>query len=632
MLMSRRHDRLAPVRVPFAPLALTIIAGVALGSVGCKEDFSDEKFGVLDLAGFYDGGSTRNPGGGIPSNIAAAPGYVSGSVAEFYDFGTVPAIINTAGVPVGVRVQPMYFFFDSHDQPLFSHPVREQRDGTDWMKGGKAVLDPNPKDFCDDPGADPVACKKRNEDERQKSYPLRQRDYVKDRNRGVSDFQRPLVDLVPGNDNPPRGQYTGLWEIIEVTVPDGYDPDSIKHVATLDKAIESGKYSKRATGKVINCPILDERTYVARGVTARKVFHPRIELWYRRQLAFCFLANGWETLGNDGGQLYFAHSDLDRFDTFDVSRVEVGSGIELTVNVGKAYNPVGFRVDPDTGDPKVAVPYPDNTIVEERPRRSKLDPGGYTPMRWMFSVPAPREQFVRGTWKSVKDIDASSALGDPVVVHNLSVRGVAVPCSYPQWTELNPAQCGKKINTSGPLKLQYTGDPACNAEGDPSNPKDAPLECNPDTCFCDAPFVGYGQACGSGIAQCFPPPMTPDEFGDFGKYGYQCFPPWGGFCQRACNPAEANTLAAQNMGKERKDQLDSRCGGLPGLVCFQLNVLGTCVKFCDQNVTDPNQCSAVVKVGNGTEETQEGQVCLDYGISICSWPDTYSPKPFSAPM
>jgi hypothetical protein len=621
MLMSRRDHRSGRVLLLFASLA---VAGLASG---CKEEFSDEKFGVLDLATFYDGGTQTNPAAGVPSEIRVANGYVQGQVVEIYDFGLVPAIINSSAQPIGVRVQPMYFFFDEHDAPLFSPPVREQRDGTDWMKGGKGVLDPNPKDFCE-PGSDPVACKKLNDDERQKSYSLRRRDYLFDKNRGNSvDYQRPIVDVVPGDNTPPRRQYTGLWEIVEVKVPSGYDVDAIKSVDTLNKALDSGKFTKRATGKVINCPIIDERTAVPRGITARRIFFPRIELWYRREMAFCFLANGWQTLGNDSGQLYFANQDEARFDTFDVSRVIVGAGSELGVNVVRGYQPATFTVNELTGAASVAKRFPDNYLVERQPRRSRNDPGGYTPMTWMFDVPAPIDYKI-GTWQSITDVDISRGRPPTNRVRNLVVRGAAVPCSFGKVSV--PAvglQCGKEVknpSTGVITGVDPSGDPTCNAERDPFNPKDAPLECNPDTCFCDAPFVTYGQVCAAGIAQCSP--LEDKRAPNFAPKGYKCFPPWGGFCQRACDPGAANTHAAENAGKEIQFHLDSRCGDVPGMVCFAQ--LQTCIKFCDQNVTDASQCSAQVPVGDQVRESQAGQICQDFGLAVCAWPDTYTPEPF----
>jgi hypothetical protein len=619
MLMSKRDDRLAR----FFLIGLCSLIGAAV--TGCKEEFSDEKFGVLDLASFYDGGTRTNPAKGVPEDIKVEAGYIEGQVAEFYDFGVVPPIKDSRGVPVGVRVQPMYFFFDSSRVPLFSRPIPELKNGIDWMKGGKNVLNPNPKDFCGG-GPETDECKKANAGQAEKSYPLRQRDYLIDPLRGVADYQRPLVDVVPGNDDPPNQQYTGLWEMIEVTVPDDYEPDDIKSVETLRKALDSGKFSARSNNRVINCPIVDERTNVQQGITSRGVFHPRIELWYRRQLAFCFLANGWETLGNTSAELYFAHQDDVRFDTLDVSRIQVGSAQVVAAAVGRLYVPYTFSRNPETEELEPNTKFVDNLLVAERPKRLPTDPAGYSPMRWVFKVPVA-ENLRENQLKAVSALPIEKAVGTPVQVRNISVRGVAVPCSYPPIGALG-GQCGKDISMgSGVVKIDPSGDPACNAE---TRPGARPLECNPDTCFCDAPFVGYGQACGPGIAQCLP---KNDKVTDpFFAEGLRCWPPYGGFCQRGCDPGKANSLEDQNKeDAEAYQLLDSRCGGLPGLVCIG-GPYRTCLKFCDQNIQDLKQCSAVVKVGNAEIETQDGQTCQDFGIGVCAWPDSHTPAAFPSPM
>lgn len=633
MSMARRSDHRTVV----------VILGtlsVALGSTtGCDEKYFDDKLGVLDLSTTYPGGTVTDPAAGIPTDLPARTGYIEGQLAEIYDFGEVPAIRNVRGEPTGVRVMPMYFFFNEDGAPLFSRPMRELRDGTDWMKGGHDVLNANPKDFCEgiEPAPDPShPCQVENAKQRGNSYALRARDRWADPNRGNSDdYQRPIIDLIRGDDDPPRAQYTGLWEIVEVTVPNDYQVDAIKSQKTLDQAIADGKFSKRATGKVINCPLIDERTAVGRGVTSRNVFFPRIELWYRRQLAFCFLGHGWEALGNGQGALYGAGQDDARLDTFDVVRTKVGGGTELSVTVGRVYDPATFTTNDNTGDIDIAKRFADNTLIEQRPLPHRAtDPyTGYTPMRWAFLVPAPLD-YVRATWKSVKDIDPSKALTEGIV-NNVIVRGVAVPCSYPE-ENVKPfvdrdgfvrvRQCGKKV-FQGPVDtgtVDPLGDPRCNAEKDPFNPKDRPLECNPDTCFCDAPFVGFGQACRTGVTNCSP---LADKFA---PYGYRCFPPGAGFCQRACSPFDSNPREGENEDKEAHELIDTRCGALPGFYC--IGGLMTCLKFCNLNVSDPNQCSARLKVGDMERETHEGMICQNFGIGVCAWPDTYTPQPFTVPQ
>jgi hypothetical protein len=88
-------------------------------------------------------------------------------------------------------------------------------------------------------------------------------------------------------------------------------------------------------------------------------------------------------------------------------------------------------------------------------------------------------------------------------------------------------------------------------------------------------------------------------------------------------------MAQQNIGKEPNQWVDSRCFGAKGFIC--LGGLG-CVKFCDQNISDPKQCSVNVTVGDQMRDIQEGQTCQDFGLQVCAWPDTWEPKEFTVPQ
>jgi hypothetical protein len=536
-------------------------------------------------------------------------------------------MVSTTGQPTGARVQPMYFFFTPDRIPIFSRPLREKRDGTDWMKGGKRLLDPNPKDFCD--GIDPgnrAECDERNATEKKKPYPARRRDLVADPLRGGSvDYQRPLVDTSPQDLGAGARQYTGFWEIVEVIVPKDYAPDTIKSVATLEKALATKRYLKRHTGKVIDCPILDERTYVAPGVSDRKIFRPLIELWYRRRMTFCFLAHGWETLGDESGQPYFANEDANRVDTFDVARVKLGQGkaetTDLIVPIGKAYVPT-VVTDPQSGEAPTLTRVADNLLSRARPRHAQDDPPGYTPLRWMHDFEVPPE-FQSGTLKTLANVDLAKAQprrltpGGRPLVKNVATRGTLIPCSLPKIVDTvrHTEKCGvmkDDPNTPGKQIIDPSGDTACTPHG---------LECNRDTCFCDVPFRGFGERCGPGIARC-----SADK-GPLSENGFVCFPPWGGYCHLRCGGP--NTRSEENLGKEPIEQVDSRCTGVPGYLCFGRRY---CLKVCSENVSDPKQCGATVDVmskeGMPPEavDVNDGMTCQDWGINICTWPEGYTPK------
>ncbi len=620
-----------------------LVSGIALA--GCADDFSDEAFGVLDLAPLYEENAfvagKADPGVDLPPQIDPQAGFVdgqeAGAAAEYYDFGIVPFMVDPKTLtPVAVRVAPMYFFFTPDGLPLFSRPVREKRDHVDSMPGGKDTRNPNPEDRCASGAETTQACK----DYKKTPYPGRFRPPLVDPDRRSADHQRPIVDVTPADLSGTRVQYTGLWQIVEVTVPRGYDPDAIKHAGTLEQAVNSGKFKRRKTDKVINCPLLDERTYVSSGVSDNSIFRPRIELWYRRKLTFCYLAHGWETLGNVAGELYHAGQDASRIDTFDVSRIALGDGpgasTQLVVPVRRAYSPAIYTEDPNFGTPRITR-LSDNIVTAAVPRHYSNDPPGYTPMKWMFDFKVAENygdvsSRLGKIVTSLMGFDFSNAVAQRrsnggVVLKNLVTRGALVKCVLPRIMKgpLNNSRevCGVQLfdAAGGETTIDSSHDLACNAVG---------LECNQETCTCDVPEVKYGQSCGPGIARC-----QASEY-DLGN-ALACYPPWGGNCYKQCNRRLRNAHEMENEGKKPWEALDSRCGDVPGYRCFNYGfppLGGICLRGCNTEIIDPvtrlpdaAQCSAQGQVEGKPRDLGEGQTCQDLGrLQICAWPDGYTPN------
>jgi len=612
--MIRRASFPAAVR----PAVAVLLATSSLFFAACDEKYHDDAFGVLELD---KGGEGRMRNASIPASIEAQKGWEKGQQAEYYDFGQISTFVDgETGFPTAARSNAMYFFFTKDGRPLMAPPLREKRDGTDHIRGGHDVRDVNPKDFCAVTGADPVGCNALNIEARKRPYADRFREFIADPLRGGSrDYQRPIVDVTPADND--ADLYTGLWEVFAVYVPDDYDPDAVKHKKTLDRAIEAGDFKMESTSRVINCPLLDERTDVPTGITDRGTFHPLIEVWYRRKLSFCFLANGWQTLGNPDGVRYRAAEVKNRnvaLDTFDVSRTLVGAGKAesqiLVTPVGKAYEPNVFFSNNQNGFSQTRI---GNQIL------ATGQPGhpGYTPIRWMWDVIVQGE-YVRDAFRDESQLDADQLFPRNGQVHNLATRGVAVPCSLPKLLQnvrgREVEQCGVKKLVGLKEVVDSSGDSACTKLG---------LECNRDTCFCDNPPVGFGQRCGSSIARCS------EEEDEISEKGYTCFPSRLGFCYVGCDPREKNTLGKQNEGREPQDFVDSRCGSRRGYSCFSVGARGICLKFCDENILDTEtfkQCKAEAELTNPitnmkeTVDLGQGQMCQNFGVQICSWPDDFA--------
>jgi hypothetical protein len=290
----------------------------------------------------------------------------------------------------------------------------------------------------------------------------------------------------------------------------------------------------------------------------------------------------------------------------------------LVVPIEVGYSPVILTDDQSGGAPAITT-IVDNFLTRGLPRHNLNDSGNYTPVRWLWDMVVERD-YQSGALTSVDAVDPEVTQPQGVfsatapVVRNVATRGTALKCSQPAVPGRTPKMCGKEVpNPDDPVTplIDARGDPACTASG---------LECNKDTCFCDAPFVGYGQACGSGIAQCNP---DKDALSD---NGYACFPAFGGFCYLACSPASPNTHVMDNVGKKPNQLLDSRCKELPGMVCLGYNGGGLCLKLCDLNITVGNQCTANVPVDMEVKDLGGSQTCQDYGLEICAWPDSYTPS------
>lgn len=589
--------------------ALMTVAGSTASA--CSNTYNDEAFGVLDLPG--------TP----PTQVLPEDGFEGTGRAEYYNLGAVATLQNAFGEPISARVNPMYFFFTPDGKPLLAPVVRETRTRQDFITGGQDVVSIDPKDFCAVQGADPVSCKALNDRQLDRPYSVRFRESLIDVARGSADYQRPIVDVAPTDLTGVRGIYSGVWEIVEVTVPADYTPDAVKHLKTLKKALDEGDFKERRTGKAINCPFIDERTQVSQGVADAATPRPRMEIWYRNKLAFCFLADGWATLGDAAGVRYPANSDAQRLDIFDVARVGAGEGRAqenlLVVPVGKAFVPTRVTIDNPDKITQSRVRVGGQILTSGRPRRTPADPPGYTPIRWLWDIN------VRGEYKedSLNDVakldqDGQTQPLDPTVAVNLPSRGIKVPCSYKKQPYL---EFGLKVEWCGVVRSDDvrpdpSGDPTCTALG---------LECDKRTCVCDSPPVTYGQRCGVGIARCN------EEKDGFSDKGYRCFPRTVGFCYLACDVSKPNMLESQNRGREPKDFVDSRCKELPGYSCF--TGLATCLRFCDESILDTEsmkQCRAVVDVNVDGMATPKdigvGQQCQNFGVQICSWPDDYSPR------
>jgi len=482
-------------------------AALILSLASCGgSGLSDDPTGFIDLVPFYPVASApgvvpANPNANLPLIMTPRRGWFAGQRVEYYDFGPVGNVRkrNAAGSeirePSYANVFPMYFFFDAQGRPMFSKPAFNSKNGNWYMLGGKNPINPTPQPA-------PASGQERT-DYYSTVYLRRPRNVLTDDARGSSEFQRPIIDNLAVNAT--SANTTGLFEVVEITVKDsGYRPDAIKSAATVARGVADGRLIQRNTGKVINCPLVDERTNIVPSAMNNNIPRPRIQFWYKTKMGECFLANGWETIGEvvdenqSAGDLanlrLFGTGDLDkRINTFDSFDYDVGAGqpgaTHATVaGVGKVYMPLLFTTSGQTRATNDA-------LFTALPRHKATDPAGYSPIAWLHDIAIPATTIYQpGSIKDVANVDLGAAtprdLTPVVTTNNIAVLGPANKC-------VTNADCkwGMTCNLM-PDDATATGTP------DPgSNIVDMMIfrEGGPR---CDAPVVGYGQFCSPGVSRC----------------------------------------------------------------------------------------------------------------------------------
>ena len=82
--------------------------------------------------------------------------------------------------------------------------------------------------------------------------------------------QHNVIAVVPGDEG-----YTDLWQVMMVTVGDGYEPDSVKSV----DSVMSGSFEVTETDIFVNCPVVAEGTTLEGG-------EPLVQGWQNGEAVF----------------------------------------------------------------------------------------------------------------------------------------------------------------------------------------------------------------------------------------------------------------------------------------------------------------------------------------------------------
>jgi hypothetical protein len=440
--------------------------------------------------------------------------------------------------------------------------------------------------------------------------------------------QFPVVDVVAD-----REGYSPLWEIVKVTVPQGFTLGSVQ------SRVAAEKLPHENTGTVVNCPIVDPTDTLVDGLTARDAVYGRLPLWFRGLEAFCLLVdNGYTALEHPTSK--------------GSKRLTTDLAIQDVYVPSYAFE----LTDPlDDRSSLSDIPVQNALILSAAPGSAN-----YSPLGRVHIVKVASDYSLGNLW-SVEDVTEYEAqqakAGNQGVVYlrkqapvvNLAVRGTVPSCTTNEDCVVEGLKSGL----------------TCNLELSPKRLAEAARRG-----YCDPPPVGYGERCGASIARCNPfggpkpPKGSKNTLQDLVCVGLRIREER--FCYNACDPTQEDTDDAEDR--------DSRCGSLRDVECYGLSRRtkpnGVCFKQCDTaagpaavaqcaNPTadtdpppapadilcgngkldfgeacdlsiesvDPSACNAHCSVPKADAKEKHPLICTNAGINICVFPDERAKEP-----
>jgi len=238
---------------------------------------------------------------------------------------------------------------------------------------------------------------------------------------------------------------------------------------------------------------------------------PRIEIWYRRMLGYCYLANGWETIGqaldedqpaSDPANLRLFQAGIDinnRVDTFDVLRTTLGAGLSETQAIAVPVTRLFVPTLPvPLGNPSgdiTRVRYAGDDLSLALPRHKASDPGGYSPIAWLWDLNVRQDPpYQNGTYRDYASVDPASTVARDadtnVLTRNYAIVGVATKCKAD-----SDCRMGMECNPVPDVNLATADPPAGQNLGDVVIAREGGARC-------DVPVKTFGDYCAPGVARC----------------------------------------------------------------------------------------------------------------------------------
>jgi cysteine-rich repeat protein len=513
--------------------AWLVLAVFGAGSAVACDDGpqQDEPGGIV----IYDAGPGGAPDGAIRPNrpvmtgeIAPVYGFVSKTAkTEYYYLGEVDK--DQSGK---VPVNPIYFFYDEQGQPLF----RLSDDGTKLV-GWHPVVDLVPT--------------KKGYSPYWQVYHVRVKGTVTTAaltalRKDPEPEKNCQMDAVC-----PEGKRCTEERCVDPITIGRFDLDGIKSKESLD----ASKLVIQKSKTIINCPIVNADAKLLQGLSRPDLPFPRVQVWYQRLKAFCYLVEGGKALLQEKGEEY-------RWNGATTLRADQAPA------VSEAYF-LRQELTFNSSENKALVSPGRHLVLTEHL------PGGasYSPLvKENTIIVGAKHKFM--DLRSVAEAkSAGLKFSTGKQLHNLVVRG---PLPY----------CEKDKDCAG------TG----GRDG-----KD--LICPVGQFYCAAPYARLHEECRRGVKECDP------KGGSEGKplvcVGFRVREKY--FCYNSCEPYD-------DKDTNTHDKKDSRCGNIYGARCYSLPPSpirpdGVCILNCNSRAGNTKALLDECKnfgCGNGK---------LDYGAT-----------------
>ncbi len=572
-----------------------LVLGAALLAAACDELPTEDTPGGIVV---YDAGAGGGPDGGIRQNIpvmtgeiAPVYGFVSPAArAEYYYLGEVQ---RSGGK---VPANEMYFFYDEAGRPLF----RMAEDGS-RLVGWHPVVDVIPTRAGYSPFWRVVKVRVKGEVDHAAISALRKLPAKK--------------DTCQMDANCPGGTKCIEQRCTKPIQIGAFPLDGLKSKASLDESL----LLATPTNVLINCPVVDADAKLLKGISSTDRPFPKVQIWFERLKAFCYLAEGaaeQEVFGS--------------WEQLFCSRPEVSAACDAELRTASGKAALSASCQQELADPARAAAACEQSVLcngalplacSEQSWLSQSEKGKRELERAMLrsataglaggALPAApadayfvRQELTFGTQSTQTFVLAKRNLvltgslpgqaGYTPLVRELSVI-VDKDYESKELRSVAEVKAAQKAEEVEVLTVQEGGAdklhnlvvrgtiPACKGDSDCAGSGgvvDPPLKCSVEQGYCSPPFARLGEDCRRDVKEC-------DPKGGPGGTRLACV----GlrvrekyFCFHACDADATDT--------DGDPDRDSRCGSIEKLRCYALRRTdpsrpsGFCVQSCNSRVSD----------------------------------------------